>query len=45
MPRKTKRQLQINKTPRKKGRYISKDQKETEIEAVKERTESEIDKN
>src|SRR5205809_5299156 len=30
MPRKTKRQLQISKIPRKKGRYISKD----EIEAV-----------
>ena len=34
MPRKTKRQLQISKIPRKKGRYISKDQAETEIEAV-----------
>ncbi|CAB4473775.1 unnamed protein product [Rhizophagus irregularis] len=31
MPRKTKRQLQVNKIPRKKGRYIS---RETEIEAV-----------
>ena len=34
MSRKTKRQLQISKIPRKKGRYISKDQAETEIEAV-----------
>ena len=34
MPCKTKRQLQISKIPRKKGRYISKDQAETEIEAV-----------
>ena len=34
MPRKTKRQLQISKIHRKKGRYISKDQAETEIEAV-----------
>ncbi|PKC55525.1 hypothetical protein RhiirA1_475451 [Rhizophagus irregularis] len=31
MPRKTKRQLQVNKIPRKKGRYIS---REIEIEAV-----------
>jgi hypothetical protein len=45
MPRKTKRQLQINEIPRKKGRYISKDQEETEIEAVEERTESEINGN
>ncbi|GES78031.1 hypothetical protein GLOIN_2v1785920 [Rhizophagus clarus] len=36
MPRKTKRQLQINEIPKKKGRYISKDQEETEIEAEKE---------
>ena len=34
MPCKTKRQLQISKIPRKKGCYISKDQAETEIEAV-----------
>ena len=34
MPRKTKRQLQVRKIPRKKGRYIPKDQAETEIEAV-----------
>ena len=34
MLRKTKRQLQISKIPRKKGCYISKNQAETEIEAV-----------
>lgn len=34
MPRKTKRQLQVSKIPRKKGRYLSKDQAKTEIEAV-----------
>ena len=34
MPRKTKRQQQISKIPRKKGRYISKDEAEIEIEAV-----------
>ena len=34
MLRKTKRQKQVSKIPRKKGRYISKDQAETEIEAV-----------
>jgi hypothetical protein len=45
MPRKTKRQLQINKITRKKGRYISKDQAETELEAVEERKESEINEN
>ena len=35
MPLKTKRQLQISKIPRKKGRYISKDQAEIEIKAAK----------
>ncbi|RGB22651.1 hypothetical protein C1646_775758 [Rhizophagus diaphanus] len=45
MPRKTKRQLQINEIPRKKGRYISKDQEGTEIEAVEERTKSKINGN
>jgi hypothetical protein len=34
MPLKTKRQLQVSKIPRKKGRYIFKDQAKTEIEAV-----------
>ncbi|CAB5365859.1 unnamed protein product [Rhizophagus irregularis] len=45
MPRKTKRQLQISKLPRKKGCYISKNQAETELEAVEERKESEINEN
>ena len=35
MPYKTKRQQQVSKIPRKKGRYISKSQAETETEAVK----------
>ena len=35
MPHKTKRQQQVSKIPRKKGRYISKSQAETETEAVK----------
>ncbi|GBC03824.1 hypothetical protein RclHR1_05340010 [Rhizophagus clarus] len=35
----------INEIPRKKGCYISKDQEETEIEMVEERTESEINGN
>src|SRR3954464_2134956 len=34
MPRKTKRQQQVSKIPRKKGRYISQSLAETEIEAV-----------
>src|SRR3954470_24977290 len=34
MPLKTKRKMQISKIPRKKGRYISKDQADNEIEAV-----------
>ncbi|CAG8752391.1 5468_t:CDS:2 [Rhizophagus irregularis] len=45
MPRKTKRQLQVSQISRKRGRYISKDQAETEIEAVEERKESEIGRN
>ncbi|CAB5207512.1 unnamed protein product [Rhizophagus irregularis] len=45
MPHKTKRQLQVSQISRKKSRYISKDQAETEIEAVEERKESEIGRN
>uniref|UniRef100_U9UBS9 Uncharacterized protein n=1 Tax=Rhizophagus irregularis (strain DAOM 181602 / DAOM 197198 / MUCL 43194) TaxID=747089 RepID=U9UBS9_RHIID len=45
MPRKTKRQLQVSQISRKRGCYISKDQAETEIEAVEERKESEIGRN
>jgi hypothetical protein len=50
MPRKTKRQLQISKIPRKKGRYVSQDQitiedtKLMENETFEERMEGEIDK-
>ena len=45
MPQKTKRQLQVNTIPRKKGRFVSKNQAEAETEAAVERGEHEIDKN